>query len=655
MADYDDFNEDAAGTEGATQGDDNADSYVQVSFSPPPPGNLKLKFDGLQGRETLGHPFFYRLAMSAGEWKGDVLKLVGSTASIKFVGQTTTSGTEDGAAEKQASKDDRYVNGIVTRVVSEGLARGSYHYTIELRPWIWLLTQVEDCKIFQKLSAFDIITKVFRDAGFSDFQDRRQNSAGSTILEYCVQYCETSFAFVTRLMEEYGIYYYFTHDSSAHKLVFADDPNSHTKLPAKIDFKFDLTETRVVEDAIWDWSSEFSLHSGKYTVRDYNFQTPSADLTAKSIKSADHKYSSFEVYEYPGPYGETGLGQKIADVRMQAIAGDRALYNGKSNSRGLHSGWKFELDKHTDKAMNKEYLVVSTELSAGIAEGLSTTEDDGEKRDTYRVTMQAIEGTIPFRLHRRTKRPMIRGPQTAKVVGPSGEEIYTDQYGRVKVKFYWDRADSSDEDRTCWIRVAQPWGGVGWGSMTIPRIGMEVVVEFLEGNPDRPLITGVVYNATQTVPYPLPANKTQSGFKTNSSPGGSGFNELRFEDKAGEEEVFFQAQKDYKKKVLNNETVEITKDTTTTVKEGKRDITVSQGNDSLTVSQGNHSVTVSAGNHSLTVSAGKSDVSAATSITLTSGGTSIKISPSGVEISGPTISVSGNASISLTAPSISIN
>jgi type VI secretion system secreted protein VgrG len=455
-------------------------------------------------------------------------------------------------------------------------------------------------------------------------------------------------------MEEYGIYYYFTHDSSTHKLNFADDPNSHTQLSDKIDFKFDLTETRVVEDAIWDWSSEFSLHSGKYMVRDYNFETPNADLTAKSIKTADHQYPDFEVYEYPGPYKDTDLGQTIADVRMQAIASDRAVYNGKSNSRKLHSGWKFELDKHTDSAMNQVYLVVSTDISAGIGEGMSTTEDEGEKRDTYRVIMQAIEGTTPFRLHRRIKRPMIRGPQTAKVVGPSGEEIYTDQYGRVKVKFYWDRAETSDEDRTCWIRVSQPWGGANWGAMVIPRIGMEVVVEFLEGNPDRPLITGVVYNATQTVPYSLPANKTQSGFKTNSSPGGSGFNELRFEDKAGEEEVFFQAQKDYNKKVLNNETVEITQDTTTTVKEGNR---------SITVSQGNTSVTVSAGNHSLTVSVGKSEVSAATSITLTSGPSSIQISPSGITISAPQISATADASMSLdgggemslTAGMISIN
>ena len=213
--------------------------------------------------------------------------------------------------------------------------------------------------------------------------------------------------------------------------------------------------------------------------------------------------------------------------------------------------------------------------------------------DTYRVTIRAMPGDLPFRLDRLTHRPLIRGPQTAQVVGKSGEEIDPDQYGRVKVKFHWDRSDTADDQRTCWIRVAQGSAGAGWGSMFIPRIGQEVVVEFLEGNPDRPLITGVVYNANLTVPYALPDNKTRSTIKTNSSTGGSGFNELRFEDKAGSEEVFFQAQKDFTKNVLNNETVTIHKDTTTTVETGDRKITVSQGGDTLTRFDRDHTITVS--------------------------------------------------------------
>jgi type VI secretion system secreted protein VgrG len=243
---------------------------------------------------------------------------------------------------------------------------------------------------------------------------------------------------------------------------------------------------------------------------------------------------------------------------------------------------------------------------------------------------------------------MIRGPQTAVVVGASGDEIYTDKYGRIKVQFPWDRLGNNDENSSCWIRVAQIWAGQSWGSIFIPRVGQEVVVEFLEGNPDRPIVTGCVYNATQTVPYTLPDNKTRSTIKTNSSTGGNGFNELRFEDKAGSEEVFFQAQKDYNKVVLNNETVNITQDTTTTVKQGNRSVTISQGNNSVTVSQGNNSVTVSTGNdsltvsqgnHSITVTAGSSTVTAGQSITLKVGSSSITINASGVSISAGTFSV----------------
>jgi type VI secretion system secreted protein VgrG len=256
------------------------------------------------------------------------------------------------------------------------------------------------------------------------------------------------------------------------------------------------------------------------------------------------------------------------------------------------------------------------------------------------VTLRAIPADLPFRLDRITPRPMIRGPQTARVVGSPGDEISTDQYGRVKVKFHWDRADVQDDRRTCWIRVAQASAGAGWGSIFIPRVGQEVVVEFLEGNPDRPLITGVVYNANMTVPYSLPENKTVSTIKSNSSTGGGGSNELRFEDRAGQEEVFFHAQKDFKKIVLNDETVTIHHDTTTTVETGDRRVTVSQGGDTLTVSTGNHTISVSAG---------KSAITAAQSITLTVGANSVTIDNTGVTINAATVSIQAQATLSLQA------
>src|SRR5208283_5328947 len=234
------------------------------------------------------------------------------------------------------------------------------------------------------------------------------------------------------------------------------------------------------------------------------------------------------------------------------------------NSREFRSGKKFTLSKFVEKTWNQEYLITRAVTTLTAAEGTADTR--GNLIDSQRVEFAAIVGTTQFRLDAVTPRPMIRGPQTALVVGDSGEEITTNEYGQIKVQFYWDRVGQKNQDSSCWIRVAQSWGGTGWGSIVIPRIGMEVVVQFLEGNPDRPLVTGVVYNATQKVPNTLPDKKVLSTFKTNSSK--------------GSEKVTFQAQYDYDKTVLNNETVNITKDTTTTVKEGNRSVTVSQGNDS---------------------------------------------------------------------------
>src|SRR6201996_6492799 len=254
-----------------------SDGWVKVSFSPDP--GFPLQFDGLHAQEELGRPFLCKLDLSGGKIHGDIDKIVGASATLWL----------------KQSKDnaERFFNGIVTRVISSGLVDGAYRYHVELRPWIWLLTQVTDCRIYQSKSAFDIITQVFRDAGFPDFQDKRQASAGDLVLEYCVQYRETSFDFVTRLMEQYGLYYFFQHVRGQHTLVIADDPNAHDTLPNQIPFVFDQTEFRTVADHIWEWSTDLGLHSGKFTFRDYNFKTPSADLTAKTVQNASHPYGSF--------------------------------------------------------------------------------------------------------------------------------------------------------------------------------------------------------------------------------------------------------------------------------------------------------------------------------------------------------------------------
>jgi type VI secretion system secreted protein VgrG len=639
-----------------------ARAWVKVDFSPDP--GFQLIFDGIHAQEELGRPFLYEVDLSSGKEQTDVNALIGSHGTVWL-------------SQSLDGKPDVYFNGIVTRIVCHGKSGGAYRYKVELRPWIWLLSRVIDCRIFNNKSPFDIITAIFRDAGFSDFADIRCAGSGDTVLEYCVQYRESSLDFVHRLMEQYGIYYFFEHTKSKHTLKLADDPNSHTDQGDPVPFQFEETEIRTVADHIWEWATVLGLESGKFTYRDYDFTKPSADLTSKTTMAASHtSYKDLEVYDYPGIYKETSDGQKATDVHLQAITKDRLVNKLTSNARGLHAGSLFTLKDYPEKDKTSKHLIIRSTWTVGLAEGSSTT--DGETVDTYRVTAEVIPSDTHFRLRRVTRSPMIRGPQTALVVGASGAEIDTDQYGRILVKFYWDRAEIDDDKRTCRIRVAQSMAGKSWGAMVLPRVGQEVVVEFLEGSPDRPLVTGVVYNATNTVPYALPDNQTRTTFKSNSSKGGGGFNELRFEDKKDSEEVFFQAQKDYNKVVLNNETVKITQDTTTTVEKGNRSVTVQKGNDSHTVSEGNYTVdvtkgdmtitadagnrttkinktetltvdtgnyntTVTQGNHSLKISAGTSTIEAAQSITLKVGSNSITIDTSGISINGMKVGVTASA------------
>ena len=642
------------------------DSWAEVLFDPNA-DKITLLFDGMSGHEELGRPFLFHVRLSSGKIQDKISKLVGQSCIVWL-------------AQSAQNAVDTYFHGIITRILSVGIVAGAHRYTAEVRPWFWLLSRQVETRIFQKKSPFKIITEeIFKKEGFK-YDDKRKANAGDVELEYCVQYNETTFDFVMRLMEQYGLYYYFEYAKDGHTLHITDDPNSHDALSDPIKFDYDQTGFRTIKDHIWQWTTDTSLQSGKVTYRDYNFTTPAADLTAKAVNPAQHDHADYEVYEYPGPYSEAADGQKLTDIHMQAITMHRTVIEGTTNSRKIRPGVKFTLSDHPDKAANKEYLVISTDFHLGMAEGSQDLTEGGETVDTYHATFRAIPGDTHYRLDRLTQRPIIKGPQTAKVVCKSGEEIDTDEYGRVLVWFHWDRADGVDDDkRTCRIRVAQGMAGNAWGTMFIPRVDQEVIVEFLEGNPDRPLITGTVYNATNKVPYDLPANQTRTTIKTNSSKGGGGFNELRFEDKKDSEEIFFQAQKDYNKVVLNNETVKIKKDTTTTVEEGNRSVAVSKGDDThkvdtgkrTTTIKGNDALTVSSGTHSVDVSAGESKITAATgitltvggnsakidtsSITLTVGGTSVKLDASGVTLSGPKITITGNANVAVSAPMIALN
>jgi type VI secretion system secreted protein VgrG len=619
-------------------------SYAKITLSPDP--GFELIFDSMTMIDELGRPFEIDLDVSSPKPKGDLSNILGASVTITF---------------QQPGNPDRNFSARLTRLRYVGLTGGAYRYRLLLRPWIWLLSQTQDCKIFQKQSAFAIISSVFKDAGFSDVSDKRSLSSGNVVLDYCVQYRESSLDFVTRLMEEFGIYYYFEHSASAHTLVFADDLSSHKAITPDIPYQRQMTEARTTKSHVWDLNADLQLQSSSCTFLDYNFTTPSADLTVKSIDSAAQSELSAEMYDYPGFYDTVDNGKKLIEVRMEDLTARRQTIGGTTNSRALQAGVKFTLSGHPDTSMNQDYLITGCTTTFGAGESRSAA--GGDLVDTYRCVFHAIPGKVPFRLDNKTPRPMIRGPQTARVVGASGDEITTDEYGRVKVKFPWDRSPAQDDTASCWIRVSQLWAGAQFGAMFIPRVGQEVIVEFLEGNPDRPIITGRVYNASVKVPYALPGEKTKSTIKSNSSTGGGGFNELRFEDKKGSEEIFINAQKDYNETVLNNKTVKITQDSTTTVDKGNNSLTVSQGNHSVTISQGNHSttvsaknheLTVSAGNHKITISAGKSEISAAQSMTLTVGSSSIKIEPAAITISSAQIKLSGTATVEISAPSVKV-
>lgn len=625
-----------------------AQSHPFVELTITPPTDLEFILDAMEAREELGRPFLIMLDVSSSKPKGDLHGLLGRSATVALT---------------HPKKAKRWFNGVVGRISYRGLDGGAYRYRLELRPWIWLLSHKQDCRIFSGKSPWQIMTQLFRDGGFSDFSDKRQNGSGDAVLDYCVQYRESTFDFVTRLMEQYGIYYFVKHSEGSHSIVFADDTNSHVASSGSIPYAYDQTAWKQAEDHVWNWSVEARIQPGSYSLRDYNFTTPRADLTARFRIAGQHSHGAQEVYDYPGIYETADAGRAAAQVRMQDIEARRQVCGAMTNSRELTAGAKFRLSDFPDGPANGEYLVVSSVCTVERGEARSFEEGD-EIVDTFQCELTALWGRLTFRLPAVTPTPLIRGPQTAVVTGESGQEVTTDEHGRIKVQFPWDRLGTMDENSSCWIRVAQIWAGASWGGMFIPRIGQEVVVEFLEGNPDRPLVTGRVYNADQTVPYALPANKTRSTIKSNSSQGGGGFNELRFEDKKGEEEVFFQAQKDYNVVVLNNHTATITKDTTTTVKEGNRSVTISKGDDTLLVSKGNRKTTVDAGddttavtqgNHKLTVSAGASIVEAMQKITLKVGGSSIEMTPEGITLKAVKISVTGDAQVEASAPAVSVS
>jgi type VI secretion system secreted protein VgrG len=455
----------------------------------------------------------------------------------------------------------RYWNGFINRFVQgASTSRQFAQYRATMVPWLWFLTLKSDCRIFQQMSVPQIVRQVFEDLEFSDIEDR--TSGGYRTWTYCVQYRETAFNFVSRLMEQEGIYYYFAHEQGKCTIVLCDSRSKHDTFADHEKIAF-IPDSRAssTQERINAWTVVKNVSSGKFAHTDYNFLKPSASLMSVEEDQKGHAHAGYEIYDYPGEYAENADGDKYAKVRMEELAQSHEVCDGASDSRGLCAGYLFTLTRHSRRDQNREYLIVSTTCHAA-AQGYETS---GGQQELWTCSFQAIPSTVQFRPVRTTPKPVIDGTQTAVVCGPAGDEIYTDEHGQVKVQFHWDRLGQYDENSSCWIRVAQNWAGNRWGGLYIPRIGQEVIVTFLEGDPDQPIIVGAVYHGSNRPPYELPAEKTKSTLKSDSSPGGGGSNEIRFEDKAGDEEVYVHAQRDMNSVVKADKTLEVGGDRTTHV------------------------------------------------------------------------------------------
>ncbi|SNS92605.1 MULTISPECIES: type VI secretion system tip protein TssI/VgrG [unclassified Azospirillum] len=606
-------------------------------------GEDVLLFRRMSGHEELGGLFLYHI---------DVLTMLSSVDFDAVLGREMSVRVTSGSSV-------RYFHGLVSRFTHLG-SEGRYGlYRAEVRPWLWFLTRNRDSRIFQGETVPEIVKKVLRGRGFTDLSDR----LSGTYLpwEYCVQYQESDYAFISRLLEHEGIYYYFSHENGRHVLVLADGAASHDPLSPSSQVRFQ-PEKRQRERlrVVTGWTLSREVTAGTHIVDDYDFENPRAQLRTPLSMPHAHEMSGMEVYEYPSnmayqPSGRRGENaMPYARVRLEAQQGLHETILAESNVTGLAAGMLFRLTHHPISSQNREYLVTQTsiEMVSDAYEGGGG--GDGEQ-DTYLCRIALVPGTVPFRTPRRTPWPRMGGPQTAMVVGKAGEEIWTDRHGRIKVHFPWDREGNADENSSCWVRVAQAWAGRRWGAQFLPRVGQEVVVSFLDGDPNRPLVTGAVYNGEAQPPFGLPERATQSGWRSSSSKGGAGGNEFRFEDKAGREQVFIHAQRALDVKVRASHRESMGGDRHQTVGRDKKAMVEGNHHDIVWTDRyqnvdANASLMVGLDRHreigqNYALKAGlEVAVEAGLSISLKASGGFITIGPTGVTISGNLVLVNSGGS-----------
>jgi type VI secretion system secreted protein VgrG len=499
-------------------------------------GEDVLLLKSMIGVERLGRPFEFELALLSEDHSIDYKKIVGTEVTVSL--------------EIAGSKIPRYWNGIVTRFELVRYDKELVEYRATIHPWLSLLSRTADCQIFQKKSVHDVITSVFKDHEFNDFSDRTSKTYAAR--DYIVQYRESAFDFVSRLMEQEGIYYYFKHQKGKHTLVLCDGASSHDPYSGYTDFPYQPVNVGTFQkEHLETWTVRHEVQTGAYALGDFDFENTKKELRSKEVLDKGYAHAAMEFFDYPGLFTVSAEGDYLSKVRAQERQAGHEVFTAQGTLRGICNGSTFKMTGHPRTSFNGEYLITAARYKIE-ADDYDLSAPSTEVKFIYQGGLEAIESSVPFRTERTTPQPVVQGPQTAIVVGPSGEEIYTDKYGRIKVQFHWDRVGKSDENSSCFVRVSQAWAGNKWGAIYLPRVGQEVVVSFLEGDPNQPIVTGSVYNGENMPPYTLPDEKTKSTLKSNSSKGGAGYNELRFEDKKDSEQVYLHSQKDQDNRVLND-------------------------------------------------------------------------------------------------------
>jgi type VI secretion system secreted protein VgrG len=495
-----------------------------------PLGEDKLVLSRFDGSEGLSEMFEYTIELLSEDHLIDFDDALGKNCCVSI---------------KSGHKDVlRHFNGVLVDARWVGKQNDLSSYRVILRPWLWMLTRTTNCRIFNEKTVPEIIQEVFSQNAFAKFE--LNLTASYQPLEYCVQYRESDQAFVSRLMEEFGIYYFFDHSSDEHKLVLADSASAHKPKPGGASLSFYATDLHSIreEDSLNEFSVGRRFRSGKVTLNDYDYKKPTADLVAEQQGSARYANAELELYDYPGRYIERSVGSSLATIRLEAEQAQDKRTHAAGDAVTCTPGSLIQLVKHPEKPLNKEYLVIRASHTYRSNAYLSSS---GGAEETYFGQYEFQQSDVPFRAPTVTAKPMIYGPQTAVVASEVDEQC------RIKVHFHWDRKKTDSR----YVRIAQRWSGAQWGDIRIPRIGMEVIVEFLEGDPDQPLITGTVYNADNETPYPLPADKSITGVKSKSF--GSGYNEFILDDRDGDELVRLHAERDLLTEVKNDETRKVGK------------------------------------------------------------------------------------------------